>query len=258
MKCRMAYREQRFDCGDFLEVNIYPVFQTVIRSGRRSRRKPTREVQQALNKMNRAKEVNRVICANFTNRDYYITLSFKDDPPEIERVRKDITNFLAKVERAMKRKGLDKPKWVKTIETGARSGRVHVHMVISGGLLPVEYQQMWGKGYVDCKPLMFGTDGVLGLSKYFVKQTRNEAGDGHKAKSWSCSRNCVRPEPKCNDYRYSRKRAAELARESENSRLLEKLYPGYFCSSCEPFYNDDCGLYYLHMRFCKKNARLDI
>lgn len=255
---RVAYREQKFECGEFLEVNIYPVFQSPVRGRRRAKRKPTREVQQALNRLNAAKEVNRVICANFTNQDYYITLTFKGDPPDLERAKKDVANFLKKLERMMRRKGLGKPKWIKTIEVGAKSGRIHVHMVISGGLLPVDYQRLWGKGYVDCKPLMFGADGVMGLSRYFIKQSRNVPGDEHKAKSWSCSRNCIRPEPKTNDYRYSRKRAAEITRERENSRLIEKLYPGYFCSSCEAFYNDESGHYYLHLRFYKKNARLDL
>lgn len=258
MSGRTAYREQKFECGDFLEVNIYPVFESPVQGRRRAKRNPTREVQQALNRLNSAKEVNRVICANFTNQDYYITLTFKGDPPDLERAKKDVANFLKKLERMMRRKGLGKPKWIKTIEVGAKSGRIHVHMVISGGLLPVDYQRLWGKGYVDCKPLMFGADGVMGLSRYFVKQSRNVLGDEHKAKSWSCSRNCIRPEPKTNDYRYSRKRAAEMAREKENSRLIEKLYPGYFCSSCEAFYNDESGHYYLHLQFYKKNARLDL
>ena len=258
MSGRVAYREQKFECGEFLEVNIYPVVQSPVRGRRRAKRNPTREVQQALNRLNAAKEVNRVICANFTNQDYYITLTFKGDPPDLERAKKDVANFLKKLERMMRRKGLGKPKWIKTIEVGAKSGRIHVHMVISGGLLPVDYQRLWGKGYVDCKPLMFGADGVMGLSRYFVKQPRNVPGDEHKAKSWSCSRNCIRPKPKTNDYRYSRKRAAEITRERENSRLIEKLYPGYFCSSCEAFYNDESGHYYLHLRFYKKNARLDL
>lgn len=85
---RVAYREQKFECGDFLEVNIYPVFQSTVQSRRRAKRNPTREVQQVLNRLNAAKEVNRVICANFTNQDYYITLTYKGDPPDLERAKR--------------------------------------------------------------------------------------------------------------------------------------------------------------------------
>jgi hypothetical protein len=257
MKNKMAYREQRFICGDFLEVNIFPVFRTVS-SGRSTVRKPTRETQKRLNGLNRARECNRVICANFTSSDYYLTLTFKGDAPDEFRARKDFENFLARTARSMKRKGLPKPKWIKSVEVGKRSGRVHCHLILSGGLSPMELQKLWGRGYIDCKPLMFSADGVMALAKYFVKEIKNEAGDGHKVKSWSCSRNCIRPVPKNNDYRYSKRRAAELALERENSRFLEKLYPEYFFAGCEPFYNDNSGLYYLHLRFYRKNARLDL
>lgn len=257
MKARMAYREQRFVCGDFLEANIYPVFQTEASTGRKSPRKPTRLVQQKLNALNSARECNRTICANFSSRDYYLTLTYKGDPPDEERARKDIENFLAKVARRLKKMGLTL-KWIKSIEIGKKNGRIHAHLIITGGLSPKDLQVLWGKGYIDCKPLMFSKEGVFSLAKYFTKEIKNLPGDGKKAKSWSCSRNCVRPEPKTNDYRYSKKRAAELAKESENARLLEKLYPGYICAYCKAFYNDASGLYYLHMGFYKKTARLDI
>ena len=258
MRCRMSYREQRFECGNYLEANVYPVFQTEASTGRRGPRKPTREVQRRLNELNKARECNRTICANFDSGDYYLTLTYKGDSPDEFRAKQDIENFLAKVARRMKKKGLPPPKWVKSIETGRKSGRVHGHLILSGGLTPMELQMLWGRGYIDCKPLMFGTDGVFALARYFVKEVKNFPGDGKKAKSWSCSRNCARPVPKVSDYKYSRKRAAELARECENARLLDKLYPGYICAYCKTFYNDESGLYYLRMGFYKKNARLDI
>lgn len=258
MKQKLSYREQKFECGDFLEANVYPVFHTETSTGRKGPRKPTHDTQVRLNAMNRARKCNRIICANFTNRDYYLTLTYKDEPADDERAKQDIENFLAKVARLMKKKGLPKPKWVKTLEKGTKSGRRHAHLIHSGGLTPCELQMCWGKGYVDCKPLMFNKDGVFALSRYFAKEIRNKPGDGKKAKSWTCSRNCVRPVAKVNDYRFSKKRAAELARENENARLLEKLYPGYICAFCKTFYNDESGLYYLHMGFYKKTARLDL
>lgn len=258
MAGELAIREQKFVYGEYLEVNIYPVFRTP-RQGRRStKRKPTRKVQQALNQKNRANEVNRVIGSNFTNNDFYATLTYAGLPPTEEQVRRDVENFLKRYGRALEKKGIVM-KWVKTIEIGSRGGRIHIHLIITGGLTPKELQALWGRGYVDCKPLMFDTNGVLALSKYFCKDLRNEAGDGHRRKAWSCSRNCVHPEPKTNDYRYSRKKAAEIAREGENCRAFEKLYPGYICAYApEPFYNDEMGLYYLHLRFYRAGAKFDL
>lgn len=258
MAGELAIREQKFVYGEYLDVNIYPVFRTPRQVRRSTKRKPTREAQQALNKKNRANDVNRVICSNFTNDDYYATLTYAGLPPTEEQVRRDVENFLKRYGRALAKKG-KALKWVKTIEIGAKSGRIHIHLIITGGLSPKELQALWGRGYVDCKPLMFDVNGVMGLAGYFCKEQRNTAGDGHRRKSWSCSRNCTHPQPRTNDYRYSRKKAAEIAREGENCRVLEKLYPGYICAG-EPeiFHNDDSGLYYIHMRFYRAGAKFDL
>lgn len=257
MRGNMAYREQRFVSGDYLDVNIYPVFRSRRQTKRSIVRKPTKAVQQALNRRNRAREVNHVICANFSNADYYLTLTYAGIFPSEEQARRDVENFLKRYARALAKKGQTVFKYVKTIETG-RNGRAHIHLVLTGGLSPKEVQALWGRGYIDCKPLMFSAEGVAGLARYFTKEPRNEAGSGCRRKSWSCSRNCIHPEPKTNDYKYSKKRAAELARESENSRLLEKLYPGYILADCEPFHNDITGLVYISLRLYKNTARLDL
>ena len=257
---QMAIREQKFECGDYLEASIYPVFgYRCSQKGKRRRisRKPTREVQQALNRKNSARACNRLICANFTHDDWYLTLTFKGDIPTPEEAKKAIDSFLAKVKRRLAKLG-KVMKWVKCEEVGTRNGRPHFHLVLTGGLTPQEMAALWGKGYIDCKPLMFSADGVMGLAKYFGKQKKNEAGDGKKGKSWTCSRSCTHPEPKTNDYRYTKRRAAELAKEKENARFFEKLYPGYICHECEPFYNDESGLYYIHMIFYRKGAKLDV
>lgn len=257
MSGKFAIREQRFEYGEYLEVNIYPVFRTPRQTKRSITRKPSREVQQVLNRRNRSCEVNRVICANFTNEDLYITVTWKGDPPTEAEFRRELENALKRMGRALAKKG-KKLKWVKTVEPGKKSGRPHAHLVITGGLAPQEIQQLWGKGYVDCKPLMFDKNGVTGLARYFTKLSRNEAGDGKKKKSWSCSRNCVRPQPKTNDYKYSKKRAREIAQEQDNCRVLDKLYPEYICDSCEEFYSDDTGFFYLHLRFYRKGAKFDL
>lgn len=253
---RMTYREQKFVYGEFMEVSTYPVFWTEASTGKRTKRKPTSIVQQNLNKANAADEINRIICANFTRRDYYLTITYANDPGSEERVKKDIENFLMRLKRAMRKKGLPVPKWVKCVEQGSRGGRWHAHFVISGGLAPHEIAELWGKGYIDCKPLIFRADGCRGIGGYFVKEHKNKPGDQHKAKCWSCSCNCVRTQPKTNDYRFSKKRAAELAKDRENARVIEKLYPDYICNECRAFYNDSSGLFYLRMYFYRKDAKL--
>ena len=254
---KAIYREQRFEYADYMEVAIYPVAPQP-RATVKPLRRPSTETQIKLNQLNRARECNRVICANFDNKCYYLTLTYKGEAPSEEQVRKDVESFLRKLKRILCKKGVEL-KWVKTIETGSKGGRIHVHLVITGGLSPFELQQLWGRGLIDCRPLMFGVDGVFGLSKYFVKELRNTAGEPSKKKAWTCSRNCVRPQPKQNDYKYSRKRVETIAREKGNARFFEKLYPEYLCADCETITeNPKNGLKFLHLVFYKAKARFDL
>lgn len=173
MTAKMRYREQRFECGDHLEVNVFPVFGQLTGTSRRAKRKPTKEVQEKLNQHNREKEVNRVICANFTDDDLYITLTFKQSPADADEANKIFRLFIDKINRRRSKRNLSKVKYVKTVEVGARTGRIHLHLVMSGnGLTAKDISEVWGRGYVDVKPLQFDSEGCMGLSKYFVKEKR--------------------------------------------------------------------------------------
>ena len=45
---RTVYREKKYTCGEYLDVYIYPVFETGPRKGRRAaRRKPSTEAQKS-------------------------------------------------------------------------------------------------------------------------------------------------------------------------------------------------------------------
>ena len=47
------------------------------------------------------------------------------------------------------------------IEKGTRTGRLHHHVVMSGGLLPRDIAIIWGKGYVNkIQPLQFNEFGI--------------------------------------------------------------------------------------------------
>ena len=56
MKSKMRYRQQRFDCGSFTELNIFPVFECRTSPTRHARRKPSKQAQQALNEASREEE----------------------------------------------------------------------------------------------------------------------------------------------------------------------------------------------------------
>lgn len=260
MTARMRYREQRFECGDHLEVNVFPVFGQLTGTSRRAKRKPTKAVQEKLNQHNREKEVNRVICANFTDDDLYITLTFKQSPADADEANKIFRLFIDKINRRRSKKNLSKVKYVKTVEVGARTGRIHLHLVMSGdGLTAKDISEVWGRGYVDVKPLQFDAEGCMGLSKYFVKEKKTGGQkQGTSSRSWTCSRNCVRPQPKNADYKYTKREVKEMVSLDTAKDVLKKKYPDYFVAGCDQFYRDETGLYYIYARLCKKTAKLNI
>ena len=70
---RCLYRERRYYCGDYLEVDIFPVFKK--QNGRGKKAKPTSEVQAKLNQHNAEQKLIRILNENFTLDDIEIHLT---------------------------------------------------------------------------------------------------------------------------------------------------------------------------------------
>lgn len=93
-------------------------------------------------------------------------------------------------------------KYIYSIEQGSKSGRIHFHVIMTGGLTINEIASIWGKGYVDkVLPLMFDQTGCAGIAKYFCKQKISDHNKGKHAKRYVASTNCIKPQPQNNDYR---------------------------------------------------------
>lgn len=74
---RCLYREKIHKCGEFLEVDIFPVFE--YQRGRSKKRKPTTETQQRLNQRNAERKLTRLLNTNFTKRDIRFDLTYSDE-----------------------------------------------------------------------------------------------------------------------------------------------------------------------------------
>lgn len=256
MAVKMRYREQKYYPGIYLEVNIYPVWENVYKSGRRTKRKPSTQTQIVLNQHNSERKLARKIDANFSHNDVKFELTYTDSnhPESIEAAQKDFRNFLSRVKRARKRAELQPVKYIYSLEQGSKNGRLHFHVIMSGGLTIQQLAKIWGKGYVDkVLPLMFSKDGCAGIAKYFCKQQLTQGG-----KRWVASQNCIDPPERTNDHKFSKRRVRDIAVDCDNARMWEQIYPGYLYAGCREFYNDDTGLHYLYLRMYRADATLDI
>lgn len=72
-----TYREKKHYCGEYMEVEIFPVYTKA--KGRGKRKKPTTEIQQRLNQRHAEGKLRRLLHTNFTVFDLFVTLTFDDN-----------------------------------------------------------------------------------------------------------------------------------------------------------------------------------
>lgn len=246
---RSWYRETRYECGDYMDVMIYPVYTK--KPCRKKKAKPTSEVQQKLNEIYAEEKLIRIANANFTPRDYKVELTYSSEhlPQSDEDADRELTNFLRRVKRYRKQRGLSELKYIAVTEKGSRSGRYHHHLIMSGDVDLFDLVSLWGKGIVGSDLLIFDENGIANLVKYMMKQLKDFIGKKYKR-----SRNMIVPEAKKRDNRLSKRMIVELAKDTENRAEYEKLYEGYHLAKADAIFNDVNGGVFLRMRYYRKEA----
>lgn len=228
---RCFYREKRYYSGNYLEVDIYPVFG---RAGqRRKKYKPTSECQKELNRKNSEMKLTRLMNTNFTETDYKLDLTYRNDtlPEDDDAALRELRNFLRRLKRYRRKAGLAELKYIAVTEKGKRKGRYHHHLVISGGMNLEDIKKLWGRGIFTCELLEFNQDGIEGLAHYLVK---NPIG----SKFYQASKNLTQPEVETRDEVFSQKTVNAMAKVSGDAAMWEGIYDGYTFVSAQPFYND--------------------
>lgn len=232
----MGYRRHRITAGPRLEVEIYPVFGKEQREKtRQAKSNATPEAMARYNLEQAKRKVIRLADANFDERDIALTLTYAGDPPSYERAQKDVQNFLNKIKRRRKKADLPETKYIYTIEDNedGRKHRIHVHMLLSGGLAREEIEQIWEKGYANADRLKPDNCGLEAIARYIMKQQRNR-------RKWCGSRNLKKPKEDKRDCRISNGRVKCIAYDFRNEakETMEKLYPSYQFVRCEVRYSD--------------------
>lgn len=248
---RTFIRERVHVCGEFLDTEIYPVFQAP--GKRRKKCKPTAAVQARINQRNAERRLIRLIHANFTQDDYSVGLDYdrKHLPGTVEEANELLRKFLRKLRREYKRRGIEL-KYISVTERGKKSGRPHHHVLIPQGMTRKEVEELWGNGRANADRLQFGDDGLTGLAKYIIK--------GHfNYRSYNCSRNLVRPEPAEFDGRMDRAEQQRLAEMVEDGTIygeMERVYPDYECVEAECSKNEVNGGYYIRIFMRRKTPEM--
>lgn len=248
---RQTYREKYFVCGDYKEVYIYPCYSSSHKPGcRRPKAKPTREVQKKLNKRISQNKLIRLLNANFTAEDLSFDLTYSEDnhPESDKQALSDVKNFIRRLARLRKNKGLTELKYIYVTAKGSKGGRYHHHLVLNGGVSVQELANLWGLGYTKSAALQFNETGLIQKGCYLLKQ------NAITFRGFSTSRNLIQPQPRVRDGRFSQRKMYELSQALDDRKEYAKLYEGYTLAEANSFYNDGNNAFYLCVRLYRTDA----
>lgn len=222
MNKKIVYRRKIIKSGNLIEIEIHPVFE-VPKSRRKKKSQRSSAVQKALNDKNSLKLLNRYLHTNFTESDYFTTLTFRNEdlPEDYADAKRLFDNFLKRCHRLCKKNGTEF-KWLAVIES---EGRFHFHTVISG--IPMDrLAKLWKHGRVDIRPLEWGEGGYTGLAIYFGKKEEVKKGEENyfgQAKKWSCSRNLKKPYCSYSDTVVTKRQVQKMVVDFDEREYLKLL-----------------------------------
>lgn len=232
---QMGYRTKTTKAGPRLEAEVYPIFgRKTEQQARAAKARITPEKQQRLNMERAKRHFIQLVDANFTDQDIHLTLTYMD-APEYKRARKDLRNFLNRVKRLREKRGMEPLKYAGMIEGNddGKRERIHIHLLMNGGVAREELEKIWARGYANADRLRPDENGLEAIARYIVKQQKNR-------KKWFASRNLKQPKSRTSDTKMSNSKVKRIAHDFRNEakEIMEKAYPGYSFTKCSVFYSD--------------------
>ena len=240
---KMGYRTRTIKAGTRLEAEVDPIYgRSQEQTARKAKLNMTRERQQQLNTRRSKRQLVLLMENNFNyESDVHVTLTYAGEEPTLERCRKDIRNFINRVKRRRAERCDAELKYIYAIGHDGDQ-RIHVHMVMNGGIPRDELERMWGKGYANTMRLQQFGGGLQGMANYLYRQNEKARDRGERSgvHMWSGSRNLKKPKEHISDTKISnrkvRKAAADFA--VAGRQIMQRTYPGYMLENAEVYYSD--------------------
>lgn len=242
------YRVKTIKSGEMLECEIYPIWKTGKKDNRREKKKPSREAQKNLNEKNTKKNVIRLINTNFISEDIWATFTYDNEnlPDNPEQAKKDMQNYIRRLNRHIKKNNLPTLKYiyVTEYEEDEKKGkkRVHHHIIMNYRDRNTA-EEMWDKGgRTNARRLQPDDYGLEGLARYITKDPKN-------SKRYTTSRNLEKPKITIADSKMTKRKAEKIANDPNlASGIFQKLYEGYIFKDINIKYSDFVSGAYLYVR----------
>ena len=217
------------------------------------KKRETSPSQSNLNDKNARRYLIRLANINFGKGDIWATFGWNNGllPETYEDAKKDVVNFIRRINRKRKKLGLENAKYIYIIAFEEYT-RPHFHLLISGGIDRDELERMWGKcDRPNTRNISPDENFLLtGLATYITQNP-------HGTKRWCPSKNLKKPdEPKRS---YSKFRKAKVEKMAFDSSVLqaemEKAYPGFTFLDAEVKHNGVNAAFYIYARMVKKGEK---
>ncbi|WP_405382685.1 hypothetical protein [Phascolarctobacterium sp.] len=259
-KVKSVYATKEVYAGDQLEIEIYPEFtkqQAAAEGIEPVKKAEQRAAQKKLNSKNSRKQFWRLAEHNFTNADYWLTLTYAGEQPEFEEAQKCIQRYLRNINGKRKRRGYANAKYLYVTETVSEEGqpvRAHHHLFLQGDCLTLdEVNAMWKYGQRnELRKIEKDENGIRGAAAYMVKEKQDTTRKKYQ-KRWNGSANLEKP-PEKKHHQTKQKTVNQMVKDRDYIRRYtetQKRYAGYIYTNAEIYFNDWNARYYIRVRMRK-------
>lgn len=246
---RVIYATKRIDAGDQVEMEIYPEFtkkEDVPEEGRRINYNA--QAQRNLKDKNARKNCERLINANFTSQDIWITLTYtnRNLPGSMEEALKNMQRYIKRINYRRKKQGLEPARYVYVTEWSQDEKnriRCHHHVVMDGDLTMDEVEKAWKLGRRnETRRLDYDENGLSGLACYITKDPQGK-------KRWCASKNLKKPTEHKNHWQFSPRKVEKMARSYDDAvNMIKAAAPGCWFKSLDTRYNEFNGKFYFYAK----------
>lgn len=249
-KVGLHYATKSIKSGKIFEVEIYPVFKSK-RDIPHPKVRVNPKVQNDLNERNSRKRFIRMVNTNFGNGDYWLTLTYMEGklPKTEEEAKRNIKNYLRKVNRLRKKLALGNAKYIYIMEWDDDPGgiRCHYHLLMEGGIERNVLEDMWGFSIInDSSRIHPNEDGIAGLAAYMADKKRKKG-----KRRWIPSKNLKQPKESISHSQTGKRQVEKMARDYEEIRSFfekEKKWEKYQFVDAEVRYNKFNSAFYIHIK----------
>lgn len=233
-----------------LESQVYPSFDNKADMPKTKKKRETSPSQSNLNDKNARRYLIRLANINFGKGDIWATFGWDNKyiPQDMEQAKKDVVNFIRRVNRRRKKAGLENIKYIYIIAIDEHV-RPHFHILMTGdGVDRDELEELWGKcSRPNTRRIKPDDDFLItGLATYI-------SNNPHGTKRWCPSKNLQKPEePKRSYSKFKRAKVEKMAFDYETLKAeMEKAYPGFKFLDAEVRYNGINAAFYIYARMVR-------